>query len=156
MSQNKLLSIHELDESTIDADFFATLGHLKAVELTIEAAQAVLRQRIAQGIRTFIARLENRTVGTTSLLVEQKFIHQGGKVGHIEDVATREGYEGQGIGKRLVEHAVREAWNQGCYKVILDCSEENRPFYEHCGFRTHEIEMRIDRPTDHTNEERGS
>lgn len=142
------ITITDLDEQTIDADFFDTLDHLKSVQLTIESAQAVLRQRLAQGIRTFIARHDGRTVGTASLLVEQKFIHQGGKVGHIEDVATRKGYEGQGIGKRLLEHAVHEAWNAGCYKVILDCSEENRPFYEHCGFRAHEIEMRIDRPTE--------
>jgi hypothetical protein len=31
---------------------------------------------------------------------------------------------------------------------ILDCSKENLPFYERCGFRPHEIEMRIDRPED--------
>ncbi len=142
------LHIQELDESTIDTDFFETLGHLKAVNLTIEAAQAILRRRVAQGIRTFVARLDDRTVGTASLLVEQKFIHEGGLVGHIEDVATRQGYEGQGIGKHLVTHAVQEAWKQGCYKVILDCNEENQPFYERCGFRAHEIEMRIDRPAE--------
>ena len=36
-------------------------------------------------------------IGSTTLLIEQKFIHDGGKVGHIEDVVTRKGYEGFGI-----------------------------------------------------------
>jgi glucosamine-phosphate N-acetyltransferase len=142
------LTIQELDESTLDHEFFTTLGHLKTVNLTIEAACNILRKRIAQGIRTYVARQEHLTVGTASLLVEQKSIHSGGLVGHIEDVATREGYEGRGIGKRLVVHAATEAWRLGCYKVILDCSKENLPFYERCGFRPHEIEMRIDRPED--------
>jgi glucosamine-phosphate N-acetyltransferase len=29
----------------------------------------------------------------------------------------------------------------GCYKVILDCSEKNVPFYEKCGFTVKEKQM---------------
>ena len=29
----------------------------------------------------------------------------------------------------------------GCYKVILDCSEENAGFYERCGYSRKEIQM---------------
>ena len=41
-------------------------------------------------------------IGATTLLVEQKFIHSGGKAGHIEDVVTRKGFEGLGIGSALI------------------------------------------------------
>ncbi len=34
--------------------------------------------------------------------------------------------------------AAREA---GCYKVILDCAEENAAFYEKCGLTIKEIQM---------------
>lgn len=34
--------------------------------------------------------------------------------------------------------ALQEA---GCYKVILDCSEENVPFYEKCGLIKKEVQM---------------
>ena len=34
--------------------------------------------------------------------------------------------------------ALQEA---GCYKVILDCSEENVPFYEKCGLTKKEVQM---------------
>jgi glucosamine-phosphate N-acetyltransferase len=36
------------------------------------------------------------------------------------------------------------ARNEKCYKVILDCSQENIPFYEKSGFRKHEVSMRYD------------
>jgi len=29
----------------------------------------------------------------------------------------------------------------GCYKIILDCSEDNAPFYEKCGLSRKEIQM---------------
>lgn len=29
----------------------------------------------------------------------------------------------------------------GCYKVILDCSEDNVRFYERCGFVRKEVQM---------------
>ena len=139
-------SVHELNDALLDESFLATLGNLKAVGLDPEAARAVLNRRREQGIRTYVARFDGETVGTASLIVEQKFIHQGGLVGHIEDVSTRSGFERRGIGKMLVEHAVAEAWKLGCYKVILCSEEANQPFYERCGFRPHEREMRIDRP----------
>ncbi len=139
-------TVHELDDTLLDESFLTTLGNLKDSGLDPEAARAVLKRRREQGIRTYVARLDGQTVGTASLLVEQKFIHQGGFVGHLEDVATRNGFERRGIGKLLVEHAVAEAWKHGCYKVILCSEEANQPFYERCGFRAHEREMRVDRP----------
>lgn len=41
----------------------------------------------------------NRIVGTASLIVERKFTHHCGKVGHIEDVVTDEACRGKGFGK---------------------------------------------------------
>jgi N-acetylglutamate synthase-like GNAT family acetyltransferase len=83
-------------------------------------------------------------IGTASLLVEQKFIHQGGMVGHIEDVSVRLGYEKMGVGTALVRHATEQARKLGCYKVILDCSENLIPFYESLGFRCHAVQMRTE------------
>ena len=35
-----------------------------------------------------VAEIEGKIVGATTLLLEQKFIHNGGIVGHIEDVVV--------------------------------------------------------------------
>ena len=89
-------------------------------------------------------------VGTASLIVERKFIHRGGRVGHVEDVSVRKGYRGKGLGAALVRHAVSEARRLRCYKVILNCFEQLAPLYASLGFRKHDIGMRIDlgMPTD--------
>ncbi|MFS7921590.1 putative glucosamine-phosphate N-acetyltransferase transcription regulator GNAT family [Helianthus anomalus] len=45
------------------------------------------------------------------------------------------------LGKKVVGFLVDHARLTGCYKVILDCSEDNRAFYEKCGFKKKEIQM---------------
>lgn len=87
---------------------------------------------------------DGEVIGTTTLLVEKKFIHRGGLVGHIEDVAVANGYQGRGVGSSLVEAAVRRAKEIGCYKCILDCRPELVGFYEGLGFSRHEVGMRLD------------
>ena len=83
-------------------------------------------------------------MGTATLYILEKLIHTGGKVGIIEDVAMHERSRGLGIGKQLIEHLIESANKNGCYKVILSCSESNVGFYEKCGFYNHEITMRKD------------
>ncbi len=88
---------------------------------------------------------DGRLVGTSMLLVQHNFSHGGRPVGHIENVVADEPLRGYGIGKALVENQLRVARERGCYKVILDCSVANTPFYEKCGLhKTGEVEMRID------------
>ena len=41
----------------------------------------------------------------------------------------------------VVTALTRVAERMGCYKVILDCSEENQPFYEKCEFKRKEVQM---------------
>ncbi len=100
--------------------------------------------RQAAGVRTFVAVDGPRVIGTTSLVVELKFIHAGARCGHIEDVAVHGEYKKLGIGARLVRHATRAAAEAGCYKVILSCFERLVPFYEGCDYRKHDVGMRHD------------
>ena len=51
------------------------------------------------------------------------------QIGYIEDVSVRKGYEGLGIGFKLVNHATSYAIsNEDCKKILLYCSEKNTPF----------------------------
>lgn len=92
----------------------------------------------------FVMKEDGKVVGIITLLVEQKLIHQGGRVGHIEDVAVRRGWQKRGIGKQLVEHAIATARALECYKVILNCNKSTISFYEKCGLYRYGIEMRLD------------
>lgn len=87
---------------------------------------------------------EGRIVGTASLLIENKLIHNCGRVGHIEDVVVDEYYRHQNIGRELIDTCIEHARKCECYKVVLSCNEANVPFYERCGFRVHEVTMRLD------------
>ncbi|GFP96447.1 glucosamine 6-phosphate n-acetyltransferase [Phtheirospermum japonicum] len=82
-----------------------------------------------------------KIVGTGSVFIEKKFIRNCGKVGHIEDVVVDSSVRGQQLGKRVIGFLSDHARRMGCYKVILDCSVDNGPFYERCGFRQKETQM---------------
>ncbi len=69
------------------------------------------------------------------------------KVGYIEDVSIMFGYEGLGIGQQIVKYVTNYAKTiYHCKKVLLYCSEKNKPFYEKMGFRlaNDTFVMRID------------
>ena len=139
--------IRELTAADLGNGFIETLGNLSDTGgLTPASARRILGKIGRASIYHVLvaAGADGKVVGATTLLVEQKFIHGGGLVGHIEDVAVRKASEGRGIGGSLVKAAVRTADELGCYKVILDCKEELEPFYAKLGFRKHDLGMRLD------------
>jgi glucosamine-phosphate N-acetyltransferase len=142
--------IREIKEIDLKNGYFSTLKNLSelgSIEVNMVKAEQTLNNIIANPHhRIFVAidRATAEVIGATTLLVEQKLIHSGGKAGHIEDVVTRKGFEGMGIGSALISHALRFAKNAGCYKVVLDCSDANIKFYQRAGFKIHETSMRCD------------
>lgn len=82
-----------------------------------------------------------RVVGTGALLVERKFVHNLGLVGHIEDIAVAKDQQGKKLGLRIIQALDHIGEKVGCYKTILDCSEYNEGFYVKCGFRRAGLEM---------------
>ena len=91
-----------------------------------------------------VAVIEGKIVGSTTLLIETKFIHSGGKVGHIEDVVVDKEYQRKGIGEKIITYLLRYAKDQGCYKTILDCVDDVKPFYEKLGFKHNANALRFD------------
>ena len=80
-------------------------------------------------------------IGAGTIFVERKFVHLNGLVGHIEDIVTHKDYRGLNLGKFVIETLKHIGKLTGCYKIILDCSDKNVPFYEKCGFKQKEYEM---------------
>jgi len=91
-----------------------------------------------------IAELDGKIVGATTLLIEPKFIHKGGLVGHIEDVVVDKNFQGQKIGEKIMKYLLEYAKNRGCYKTILDSTDDVKPFYEKLGFKHIANELRFD------------
>ncbi|RKO94881.1 hypothetical protein CAUPRSCDRAFT_1903, partial [Caulochytrium protostelioides] len=80
-------------------------------------------------------------VAAGTIFVERKFVHANGLVGHIEDIVSHREARGLHLGQSIIEQLKHIGAQTGCYKVILDCSEKNVPFYEKCGFTRKEVEM---------------
>lgn len=142
-------AVREIQEGDIHKGFFQTLSDLAEVgkiSSDMGRARKMLREMMSSPFyRIFVAvNNDGEVLGLTTLLIEQKFIHDGGKVGHIEDVVTRKGYEGAGVGSELIRTALKFAVESKCYKVILDSHEHIAPFYEKLGFRKHSVCMRYD------------
>jgi glucosamine-phosphate N-acetyltransferase len=62
-------------------------------------------------------------VGTGALIVERKFIHELGLVGHIEDIAVAKDQQGKKLGLRIIQALDFVAEKVGCYKVCFMFSE---------------------------------
>ena len=135
-----MVSIHEIKYEDIDKGFLAVLENLVPPDIdNNEYAKNILQKIKMNSLhKIFVAEDDSngKVVGTTTLLIEPKFINKGMQVGYIEDVSVRKEYEGLGIGSKLVTYATNYAISiQGCRKVLLYCSEKTKPFYEKLGYQ---------------------
>ncbi len=140
------VKIRQIQENDLFQGFLESLDSLrKTSDLEEDNAKLVLKKiRSNQNHVIMVADLDGQIVGSITLLIEPKFIHQGGLVGHIEDVVVRSELQGKGIGENLVYAALEYAKNHGCYKTILDCDDNVKPFYEKIGFKRNSNAMRFD------------
>jgi glucosamine-phosphate N-acetyltransferase len=96
----KLLSINHISNGFFEC--LKTLTVVGDIENNLNLAKEIL-DNLPPNIKIYVYCDEHDNVmGTTTLLIEQKFIHNGGKVGHIEDVGVRKEFQGLGIGTKLI------------------------------------------------------
>ena len=96
----------------------------------------------------YVVEQYGKVVGVASLVVINKLLRGGNRMGIIEDVAVSKSAGSRGIGTMLIERLKDLAVEKGCYKVVLNCSEDVVQFYKKCGFYEKEIQMRWDRPAE--------
>lgn len=114
-------------------------------QLTLEQAKKTILSIRSRGNKYIaVAIKDNIVIGTGSIILEEKLIHNHGLVGHIEDVIVTEKFRGENVGREIIEYLVRLAKIMGAYKVILSCTDNNVQFYEKCGFHSNCITMRKD------------
>ena len=115
------IEIREIEDGDLEKGFLETLDFLrKSSDIDKNKAKEILKKiKQNQNHIIHVAVDDNKIVGSTTLLIEQKFIHDGGLVGHIEDVVVRKDYEGKGIGIKLVTSMLERAKEKNCYKTIL-------------------------------------
>ena len=138
--------IREFKEDDLEKGFLATLDFLRNTSSIDKNKAKEILKKIKQNPNhiIYVAIDDKKIIGSTTLLIEQKFIHDGGLVGHIEDVVVRKDYERRGIGIKLVTSMLECAKEKNCYKTILDCKDDVKQFYERIGFKRESNCMRYD------------
>lgn len=140
------IRVRDLEPEDIDRGLLESLDALRSASgMDRSVALAVLEEILGNPNHVVaVAVMDGTVVGTAALLVERKFIHEGGLAGHIEDVAVAADFQGMGIGRRLVGYLLEVAGRRGCYRTTLDCEADLVRFYAGMGFRRKGESMRYD------------
>ncbi len=140
------VKIRKLQEKDLFNGFLESLDSLrKASDLSPKKAKIIFKKmRSIPDHAIYVAVHDSKIIGAATIFVEQKFIHKGGKVGHIEDVVVSKEHQGEGVGLKIIKALIQYAEKNGCYKTVLDCTDEVMPFYKKLGFKHFSNSMRID------------
>jgi glucosamine-phosphate N-acetyltransferase len=140
------ITIRQLKDDDLFNGFLESMDSLKqASNLDKEKAENILKKISSNPNHyVYVAILDGIVIGSTTMIIEPKFIHDGGNVAHIEDVVVSKEHQGKGIGEMLMNTLLEVAKDNNCYKTILDCSDELKPFYEKIGFKRFSNCMRYD------------
>lgn len=99
--------------------------------LLADPSPKLVEDYVARG-QCFIAEKEEQVVGVYVLLPTRP------ETAELVNIAVDEAYQGQGIGKQLVNHAIQEAKRHG-YKTLEigtgNSSIDQLALYQKCGFR---------------------
>tara|TARA_B110000305_G_C19195394_1_gene518583 strand:- start:331 stop:780 length:450 start_codon:yes stop_codon:yes gene_type:complete len=138
MEIKSIKSLLNTDNNTLLLHYYTSIFHLlsqltECPNLTIDVFLHIVNN-LSSNHHIYILCENESLLGMATLLIEQKLIHNAKSVGHIEDVVIDENHIGKGYGKILIEHLCDISKENNCYKVILDCNDTVKKFYENCGF----------------------
>lgn len=95
--------------------------------------------------KLYVAVKGAQVVGTFALLIMDNLGHLGAPSAVVEDVAVDPAWQGHGIGKAMMRHAMALAAESGCYKLTLSSSlkrEKAHAFYDSLDFERHGYSFR--------------
>ena len=125
----------KLEESDYHKNYLKLLEQLTEVGQITSTEFSNILDKIQSQIWVFEDTISKKIVASASIFLEQKIIHGGGIVAHLEDVVVDEGYRGNQLGQKLIANIVVKARESGAYKIIADCKTELLSFYSKNGFQ---------------------
>ena len=88
-----------------------------------------------------VSKETDELVATGTVFLEPKFLRNLASAAHIEDIAVDKSMQGKGLGKILIAALTALSESAGAYKTLLDCSDDNVPFYKKCGYDVKGLQM---------------
>ena len=126
LTDDELLSLLELYRQLNPNDFID--------EIT---AKNIWKSIKKQNVKYFVAKENEKIISSCYIIVIPNLTRGGKSIGFIENVITDAKYRRKGIGKTVMENAIKYAKEQNCYKVVLQSGNKRtdaHPFYEKAGF----------------------
>jgi len=90
-----------------------------------EAATIFARQLATPTLTLLIVEAADAVVATCMLVIVLNFSSGGRPWALIENVITDEACRSRGIGRKLIDAALTQAWESGCYKAALLAGSKN-------------------------------
>ena len=129
------IKINELRNINVNHnDLFYLLQQLTSAPVLDKQGYLELIQKLSKNQYIFVMTNNDKPIGMISLLIEQKLIHGGGRVGHIEDLIVDKAHQHKGYATKLIQHTISVAKLPQCYKCILNCTDQVKPLYDKNGF----------------------
>ena len=135
--KNDTFKIRSLNISDYTSGYFELLQQIIGDETTLSQTQfEQFVQNLGENhvVAIIISVTRKKIVGTISIIVEPKLIHNGCNVAHFEDIIVHTDFRCCGIGKMLIDFAVDYSTFRGCNLIVADCSSHNTGFFSACGF----------------------
>lgn len=126
--------IRRLEEGDREKGYIELLRQLTICEEITKEEMKGFCEGLGETHQVWVIEEKGKIIGSGTLLIEKKIIHKMGRVGHIEDIVIDREYRGKRLGEMMIRHLTEKSKEMGCYKVILDCEESKKGFYEKCGY----------------------
>lgn len=137
------LAVRPLQRDDYDRGYAGVLKQLTRVgDLTKERYEAQFDAMKSCGGVHYVVVVEDMAagviVGSASLIVERKFIHNAALRGRIEDVVVDKEYRGRHLATLLLDLVTKLSEYLGCYKTSLDCKPALESFYGRFSYKKEE------------------
>lgn len=135
------INIRELSLDDYE-DYIKLINQLRPIGYDISKEKYInLFNTIFQNNKIFVATIDNNIIGSITLIIEQKFIHNCSIYTRIEDLIVDNNYRNNKIGKQLVKHAIDYSKELNAFKITLTCKKNLQSFYEKNNFEEYDIHM---------------
>lgn len=124
--------IRDLNLNDKNKGFLKLFCQLNNIKINLTSDEFNKKMNDMLNTKIVVIESKNKIVATGKIFIETKFYDS---VGHIEDIVVDKNYRKLGLGKKIIEHLVKHAKNQNCYKVILSANDKVKKFYEKCNFK---------------------
>lgn len=137
---------------------YAHLGMDDGSILTLKEAKTIFnRMKTYPDYKLYIALANKEVIGTFALIIMDNLGHKGAPSGIVEDVVVHPEWRGKGVGKKMMQFAMEQCKERGCYKMALSSNikrEDAHRFYESLGFKKHGYSFIVEL-ADYPNESKG-